>query len=124
MTTVSASAGVILERIDQLRCDVGNLSGRFDALSAGVEQFKLTYTAEHIKLVDQAVSAHKRIDDHDRRLEAMEAVLRAEQLSAAEISHQVKQMKAILVWVGTAVGVLVITLIWEILTHQMQLVVP
>lgn len=115
---------IVLERIEQLKVDVNNLSGKFDLMSDNMQKFQLVYTAEHIKIVEQAAQAHKRLDVHDTRIQEIEQIVKSLQMCSSDMTNQVKQMKAILAGVVLMVAPLIITLIWEIITHQIVLVSP
>jgi hypothetical protein len=122
--SAAATNGVILERLDQLRCDVNGLSGELRALADNVQKFELMYTAEHVKVVERLDAAHRRIDDHDKKFVEIDATVKGMQLSVIDMTSQVRQMKAILVWIGGSVGVFVIALLWQIFTHQVAVVFP
>lgn len=107
------SIGVILERINDLRGDMRENKDQLECLSKEIEDFRLLYTSEHQRVAIQSEAAHRRLDEHEKRLKTIEATM-----------PQLVMMGKILTFVGSAVVVSIVGLIWTIITHQVTLIFP
>lgn len=115
-----ASQGVVLERIESLRCDIAELRGAVDVLTRDYRNFREVYVGAHVTLDGKADAAHRRLDDHDKRHVGLEQ----------EVEQLKNQLTPLVLWgkvvafVGSAVMLSVIALIWSLITGQMRLIVP
>lgn len=118
---VEEIGSAILSKVEELRLDISAVAGKVDGLSANYQAFQINYTGAHVDVVSKTDAAHRRLDDHEKKLFELSKALQEEERLTITICEQVKQMKAIMAWIGGAVGVLVVALLWEILTHQVLL---
>lgn len=100
MPSPTISNAVILERIEQLRGDICEQSGKFETLTRVVQEFQLSYASEHTRLSETAAAAHRRLDEQKKEIDALKKII--DQLPA--IVLQVKIIAGIAVAVGMTVG--------------------
>lgn len=112
-STRNSQIGVILERIDDLRGDMRETKDKLSDLSREIGDFRLSYTGEHQTVVLKVDAAHSRLDQHEVRIKAIENAL-----------PQLVMMSKVLTFVGSAVVLSIIGLIWAILTHQAVIAFP
>jgi hypothetical protein len=103
------NGGAILERLDGLRCDMATMSGRLDELSRGFNQSQVSYAAEHVRIVEQATAAHRRVDILESKTAAIEARVNGIEHLLAGIQSRLSVLVAIMGFVGVAIGGWLIT---------------
>lgn len=108
-----SSTPLILERIEALRCDISDIKTAVGSLAGDYQQFQLNYVKSHEKLEGKVAQDSKTIEDHERRLEAMEAL----------IKPLVFQSRIIAVVGGVFLSVL-IGFLWAIFTHTAVITFP
>jgi len=120
MPTTPTSNAVLLERI-------GNVIDKVDALASDIRcnagdftRFAKEYEGSHTQVVESTKQAHARIDELKKRMDAMDEAMK--QLTQA-IQPLIATNK-ILTWLAIMLGGSIITLIWAILTHTIELVAP
>ena len=112
----SKSIDVVLERVEQVRCDIAELK---DTTKSWI-QFQRDYEREHVRVTQTAESAHVRIDIHEARMTTIES--RIEELAKAV--HPLVYTSKILSFILAIIGTSVIALIWGIIIGQIQIVMP
>ncbi len=120
MPSAQPGNAVLLERIENVRCDVQELGGLMRSHVDSQQKFEKDYVQAHTELDTKASSAHLRID----KIETSIATLSA-QLGTLEKSVQpLVVMSKMLGWLAMLLGTSIVALIWGILTHQVQLIFP
>lgn len=111
---------VILERIDFLRDDIGELKKSVICLENNYASLRHEYAVEHVRVVDKADAAHKRLDIHEQKIEAIVSTLdRMERAMSPLITTN-----RLILWIGGIFGVSIITLIWMLITQEAKLIFP
>ncbi len=111
---------VLLERIENVRCDVNALTSQIEKHIELRQEFLTAYTRAHTALEEKTLHAHGRID----KIETQIGLL-TNQVSALEKSIQpLVFMSKVLSWLSVVLGTSIVALIWGILTHQVTLVFP
>lgn len=113
MTSQPASNERILERLEVTREDVREIKTGVQELVAQVNTWQLQAVEERTRLKESNSAAWRRIDEHEKRLKAIEDTL-----------HPLIQQSKILSIVGTSVTLAIIGLIVSIMTHQVTILVP
>lgn len=108
---------VLVERLKNLQDDLVKIDQGVSSLNDKFGCFERGYLVEHAKVVNRADEAHARLADHLKRIEMLEA--RFEQLS--KLISPLIQTNKIVVWIGGALGLSVLGLVWSILTGQVTL---
>src|SRR4030042_651328 len=104
---IEPNQGVILERIDGIKCDLAEVRGMISELTRDYRNFRESYTKEHIPLTLQAEAAHRRLDEHKVEHNEIET----------EIEELKKQLAPVIIWgkiigfIGSAVMLSMIALI-------------
>lgn len=120
MPPITTNQGVLLERLEALRCDIAELRVVVDAQSKDYRDFREAYVKAHARVEGQAEAAHRRLDEHE--------------LDHVQLEGDVRQLKEqlapVVMWgkvvafVGSAVMLSVIALIWSLITGQVHMVFP
>jgi len=108
-----ASSALILERIEDLRKDFQENKTSLNCLVKDLGDFRLHYTGEHQRVVMQTEASHKRLDDHERRLQEIEKILPSLVMTGKALT-----------FVGSAVVLSILGLIWALVTGQATVVIP
>lgn len=108
----------IIEKITTLIGTAEKLESSLNSLGTEVSNLRLVYEKEHVRLVEQVSSAHKRIDAIDNSIKSLDTKFDLLETSIQPLKFQSK----LLGWVGGAFGMLVIALLWAIFTHAIQLI--
>jgi len=124
-TPSRATSDVVVERLAYLQKDVTELKTSFSCFSGQLERLERTYLVEHEKLVGKVDSANARIDSAlvDIKLQNDRVKELTNNVDALErsVSPLVTSNK-IMAWIGSALGLSVIALLWMLLTGQVQLI--
>lgn len=111
---------VILERIEAVKCDLAEVRGMISELTRDYRSFREAYTKENVPLSLQAAAAHRRLDEHKEVHAKLEV----------QVEELKKQLTPLVLWgkvvafVGSAVMLSVIALIWSLITGQVHMVFP
>ena len=115
-----AAGEVILEKVSNLQEDVTEIKKDVGCLNKSYQAFQREIIKENAELSMKAVSSHRRLDLHEKRMEAIE-------LQMKEIRDMLQPLiytNRILAFVGTALGASAIALIWSLITGKAVVVVP
>ena len=115
-----AAGIVILEKISNLQEDVLEIKTDVGCLNKGYQAFQREYIKESAELSMKAISSHRRLDVHERRLEAIETQMQ-------EIRNALQPLimtNRVLAFVGSAVGLSVIALVWSLITGRAVMFIP
>lgn len=111
---------VLLERVENLRCDTGEIKEAVKELSGKVENLLLNYGLNHEKVVNRTEDAHRRIDD-------LEKIVKSQGEQLLKLSKSIEPLvtsNKILVWIAGGFGLLLIGFLFMILTHQVTVTFP
>lgn len=70
--TPSTSNSTILTMLEGLRCDIAELKATIAEIANNYQTFRIDYTRAHADVDNSAKAAHKRLDDHEKRIEKVE----------------------------------------------------
>ena len=117
---LAESQGIVLERIESLRCDIAELRGAVDVLTRDYREFREVYVGAHVSLEAKAEAAHRRLDEHINGQKDLEN----------DVKQLKEQLAPVVLWgkiigfVGSAVMLSIIALIWSLITGELRLIVP
>lgn len=97
--------GVVLERIENMRCDVTEIKGDVKQLMG---------------LPGQMSQANSRLDDHDAEIKE----LRKQMQTVRDAIQPLIQTNKMLAWLAGIIGVSIVSLIWMMIIGQVQVVFP
>ena len=116
-TPTQANTAVILEQIKNLADDVKGINERLDRDAQDTRLFRENYIQGHAEVANSVKLAHARIDAHETSIKDIkDAMLRLEKAVSPLIFSN-----TIMKFLGSAVMLAIIALIWAILTHQVTL---
>ena len=108
---------VLIERLKNLSDDLAKIDRGVSSLDSRFGIFERSYLVEHAKVVNRADDAHSKITDHLRRIERLEASFEA----LSKMIQPLINTNKIVVWIGGALGISLLGLVWSILTGQVTL---
>ena len=111
---------VILEKIVNIQKDVSEIKTEVGCLSKNYEAFQRQYIKENAELSMKAVSAHRRLDLHEQRMKAIENQMK----EIRDALHPLIFTNKILAFIGSALGLSLIALIWSLITGKAVMVIP
>ena len=115
-----AAGEKILERVTNVQGDVTEIKKDVGCLNKSYQAFQREIIKENAKLSMKAVSSHRRLNLHEKRMKAIETQMK-------EIRGMLQPLiytNRILAFVGTALGASVIALIWSLITGKAVVIVP
>ena len=110
--TTQSNTGAILERIEDLKCDVQNMAKDIKDFFREVQDFRIEYARAHTQVVADTNTHKETLADHERRIKVLESVM-----------SDFKIIKAVAVYLAVIITPAVFGLIWGIITHKITLVV-
>jgi len=116
---------VLIERITNLQLDVSEIKKSVNVLDDIQREFQREYLTEHAKVVQEATAAHRRLDEFEKRLEERNKEMDKMRIQMEAIQKAIAPMISayrMLVFLGSALGLSVLALIWSMITGQVQLV--
>ena len=116
-TTQPSNNAVIIERLEGLSLILIEIKIALKEAQEQARLFQIDYERRHAILEAQAAAAHLRLDEHEKGLKSMEDAQTATAKIVAGLALQAKLIN----FIGAALGVSIIALIWGILTHQVAL---
>ena len=126
---ISQNLGILAERIQSTRDDIGEIKIAGARMEARGITFEKTYIAEHAKLASVVDAAHTRIDNQAIRLAEIKIEIyeltkttRAQLLLLTEAISPLIMTSRVLMYVGGILGTAVTALIIAIITGQVQFV--
>ena len=118
---VDCSAGeVILERITHVQEGVSEIKTEVGCLNNNYQAFRREHIKEIAELSMKTVSSHRRLDVHERRMDAIEAQMK----EIRDALQPLIMTNRVLAFVGSAVGISVIALIWSLVTGKAVMFIP
>ena len=111
---------VILEKIVNLQEDVSEIKTEVGCLNKNYQAFQREYIKESAELSMKTVSSHRRLDVHERRMEAIETQMK----EIRDALQPLIMTNRVLAFVGSAVGLSVIALIWSLVTGKAVMFIP
>jgi hypothetical protein len=96
MPTPPPNNAVIIERLENLRCDVQSLSMQVQKFTDRFASLETRYIEGHIPLVDK-------LNEHDKRLQRVESELSDLVKVSQSQEHRLKWISSILGLIGTSV---------------------
>ena len=120
MPPTSISNAVLLEKINNLIKKIDDITDDIKCNAGDFTKFAKEYAGAHVQVVERAELAHKRIDELNKRVDAMDAAIK----QLTDSIHPLVYTNKILTWLAVIIGGSIITLIWAILTHTVELVAP
>ena len=115
-----AAGEVILEKVSNLQEDVSEIKTEVGCLNKNYQAFQREYIKESAELSMKAVSSHRRLDVHEKRMEAIEAQMK----EIRDALPPLIMTNRVLAFVGGAVGLSVIALIWSLITGNAVMFIP
>ena len=115
-----AAGEVILEKLSHVQEDVVEIKTEVGCLSKNYQAFQREYIKESAELSMKAMSSHRRLDVHERRLDAVETQMK----EIRDALHPLIYTNKVLAFVGTALGASIIALIWSLITGKAVMVIP
>ena len=115
-----SASEVILERVANLQEDVSEIKTDVGCLSNNYQAFQRQCIEKGAELSMKAMSSHRRLDDHDTRLTAIEDQMK----EIRDALQPLIMTNKVLVFVGSAVGISVIALIWSLVTGKAVMFIP
>jgi septal ring factor EnvC (AmiA/AmiB activator) len=116
----SKDTSAILERIDGIREDIGELKSSITTLADGYSCFKVDYTKAHEELRSDVKQVSERVNEHDKTLVKHGDQLKSHEEKLAPLTLQSR----IVAWVGSAIGLMVLYLLWDIFIHRGVPIIP
>jgi hypothetical protein len=113
-------ADVILERITNVQGDVSEIKTSVGCLSKDSQTFQRQYIRDHSEVTMKVSASHRRLDEHELRMKAIEAQMQ----ELRDALHPLIITNRILGFIGGAVGLSVIALIWSLVTGRAILLIP
>jgi hypothetical protein len=114
------SDAIVLEKIENLRCDIADMKKSLKDLYDSFNEFQRASLVDRTQIRDEVKSALRRIDTHDVQIETIASDIKKLEDSMRPLIFANK----VLAFVSVALGSSVIILIWEIVLHKVQLVFP
>ena len=114
------SNAVLLEKINNVLKEVGDMAGDIKCNANDFAKFANEYAGAHVKVVERADNAHSRIDELNKRVDALDAAMK----KLTDSIHPLIYTNKILTWLAGVLGVSIVALIWSIITHTLELTVP
>lgn len=108
---------VLHERIKNLQEDLDSIDRGISSLNKCFTDFEKSYLVEHGKVENRTEDAHQKLLEHLKRIERLE---RSFETLDRMIQPLIQTNKAV-IWIGGALGVSVLGLIWSIITGQVVL---
>ncbi len=111
---MSTDNDVLVERVDAViesQTEIKEMILRLDDRLRAIEREQVV---EHVKLEAKADAAHRRLDEHEKRISANEASINA----LKDLIAPLVTANRIMTWIGGALGISVIALIWALITGQ------
>ena len=109
--------GVVITHLEHVREDIGEIKENVKSLDKREAEFERMYVKEHTILADKAEDAHKRIDKQEDEISTLKNEVRVicDKLSPIIQGHK------IMVFIGAALGMSVLALIWSLITGNVEL---
>lgn len=128
---VSVSNTRLVEKLETVIIGQLKIEEAIKALREDYQGFRERYIEAHVKLEEKANSAHWRLDQLEKDFEKLDATVKQSEKNIEQLTIQIQtvngQIKSVLKIAGilaaSMIG-LVGTLLWEILTHRITLLVP
>ena len=120
MPAPQISNAVLLEKINNVLKEVGEMSSDIRCNSADFSRFANEYAGAHVEVVESTKNAHKRIDELKMRMDALDASMKR----LTDSIHPLIYTNKILTWLAVGFGGSIMALIWAILTHTVELITP
>jgi uncharacterized protein YPO0396 len=114
------SNAVLLEKINNVLKEVGDMAGDIKCNANDFAKFANEYAGAHVKVVERADNAHSRINELNKRVDALDAAMK----KLTDSIHPLIYTNKVLTWLAVGFGSSIIALIWAILTHSVELVAP
>ena len=114
------SNAVLLEKINNVLKEVGDMAGDIKCNANDFAKFANEYAGAHVKVVERADNAHSRINELNKRVDALDAAMK----KLTDSIHPLIYTNKVLTWLAIGFGGSVIALIWAILTHAVEIVAP
>ena len=111
---------VILEKIINIQGDVSEIKIVAERLSTNYQIFQREVVRETAEATMKAAASHRRLDLHDERIKAIENQMK----EIRDALHPLIWTNKILAFVGSAVGLSVIALIWSLITGKAVMIIP
>jgi len=105
-----SSNAVILERIEGIRCDVGELKGILSAHMADERRAREEYLVEHAATVGKVDAAHRRLDVLEPMVTEMRTTISRLEKATLENTAAQKLTNKILAFIASAIGIWLINL--------------
>jgi len=113
----SIQVAAIDEKLAYLVEAVSEVKSQVGSLALDVRRFREEYLREHVRLVEQVSAAQRRIDELENAMQRLDRKIDELDLRVQPLIFQAR----LLGFLGGAVGVLLVGLIWAILTHQVEI---
>lgn len=117
-SSIGANVEVILERVEGLKADIGEVKVGMTCIGERQAAFEKVYILEHQKVVNETFNAKARLDGLDKSLEEHRKLV--EELR--KVVQPLTTAYRILVWMGTILGGSVLVLVWMLITGEVRLV--
>lgn len=111
---------ILLEKLENLRCDIADMKQSLKDLYSSFNEFQRASLVDRTQIRDEVKTALKRIDTHDVQIEEISTDIKRIEDSIRPLVFANK----ILAFVSVALGSSVILLIWEIILHKVEIIVP
>ena len=95
------SLDVVLERIDQLRGDVGEVKDTLKCVDSGQINFQRQYAAEHAQIAASVAAAHRRLDDVENFVRAAQPLIVWQKFMAATVIALISALIGLSVSIAT-----------------------
>lgn len=106
-TEANVNQEALIERFTGLKDDNIEIKAALSCLTREVSDFRLIYTSGHERVVMQSDASHRRLDDHEDRLKKIESILPSLVMTGKALT-----------FVGSAMVLAIIGLIWALITGQ------
>ncbi len=123
----SSQNAVIIERLDSIRGDIGELKAVLTEVNAWRNDFQAHYATAHAELDHKSNRAHLRVDEIERRAGELDRRTEENMKAIRSLENAIQPMiytNRILAWLGGLLGVSMIALIWSIVIGQVSVVFP
>lgn len=120
MPAAQGGNAVILERIESLRNDVCQLRNDVKENTTEQQNFRVEYEKRHAQVEQDVEKLKVTSNEHEKDITGLEATVKKLEETIQPLALQSK----IIAWIGGAIGLSVIALIWAILTHEVILTIP
>lgn len=104
------SNAVLKERLDVVVQNTADIKAAIEKIDGRVDVVEIA----NVKIDGKADAAHRRLDDHVKRLDTLEVAVR----NLSDAVQPLVWTSRLIAFVGTAVGVSIIALIWSLITGQ------